>query len=267
MENRLTPLEDAFPRRTKPLLITGLVAGDPFLEATRDYMDVVVDGGADAVELIVPFSDPAYHGPVVRRACDRAMSERIGWEGVEEMIADFREEDEATPVIVSSYVNRILARGQQRCADELANAGVDAVRVTDLPAEEAGDFKEKIEQKGMSLIQTVAPSTAKKRFRRLEKEASGLLVWTGHCGTEVTMEREAFRERLKDLRQYTSLPIVASMNVESGEGAADIAEAAHGVLVESALAWLIEGMGANVEERLEVFVQDLRVHLDAVGEE
>ena len=266
MNNRLTPLEDAFPRRTNPLLVTGIVAGDPFLEATREYMDVVVEAGADVIELIVPFSDPAYDGPVVRRACKRAMSEKVSWDGIEEMIADFRGGDDETPLIVSSYFNRVLARGLQRCAEGLADAGVDAVRVVDLPAEEAQEFKSELEQREMSLIQTIAPSTTKERFRRLEKEASGLLVWTGHCGAEVTMDLSKFQDRLRDLRQYTSLPIVASMNIESGEDAAEIARSAQGVLVESALAWLIEGMGSNVEERIEVFVADLRVSLDAIDE-
>ena len=266
MKNRLTPLENAFPRRTTPLLLTGLVAGDPFLEATREYMDVIVDAGADAVELIIPFSDPAYHGPVLRRACDRAMSEKVSWEAVEEMIADFRRDDGNTPVIVSTYYNRVLARGTTDCAQGLAESGVDAVRVTDLPAEEAGEFKEEVEGREMALIQSIAPSTTKERFRRLAKEASGLMIWSGHCGAEVTMPPAEFRDRLRDLRQYTPLPIVASMNVESGEDAASVAGACHGVLVQSAIAWLIEGLGANVEERLGAFVADLRVNLDNIAE-
>ena len=128
------------------------------------------------------------------------------------------------------------------------------------------DFKSEVEELEMSLIQSIAASTTKDRFRHLEKEASGLLVWTGHCGAEVTMERTQFHERVRDLRQYTALPIVASMNIESGEDAAEIASSAQGVLVESALAWLIEGLGSNVEERIDAFVVDLRTSLDAIAE-
>ncbi len=266
MNNRLMPLENAFPRRDRPLLMTGLVAGDPVLEATRGYMDVLAEQGVDIIEVIVPFSDPAYHGPVLRRACDRAMSEKVAWDEITDLLRDFRRSNDETAIVVSSYFNRILARGEQRCAVELAAAGVDGVLVVDLPAEESGTFKREVEQREMALIQTVASTTGKQRFRKLERESRGVLVWSGHCGSGVTMDLPDFRERLRDLRNYTSLPIVASMNIETGEEAAEVAQSAHGVLASSALAWLIEGKGPNVEERLSAFVADLRSHLDAIAE-
>lgn len=262
MNNRLTPLEHAFPRRKRPLLMTGLVVGDPFLEATGDYIKAVVEGGADILELIVPFSDSAFHGPVLRRACGRAMSEEITWDDVEELIAEFRQWDDETPVVVSSYLNRILAREPARCVEGLDEAGADGLVITDLPAEEAGEFRRQIEEHQMALLQTVAPTTTTRRFRKLAAGARGLLMWTGHIGAEVGIEIDEFRQRLKECRQYTELPIVASMNVESGREAAVVAEAAHGVEVSSSLAWLIEGKGPQVDKRLEAFVADLRQSLD-----
>lgn len=266
MKNRLIAVQSAFPSRTRPLLMTGLVAGDPVLEATRSYMDVLVAQGVDIIELIVPFSDPAYHGPVLRRACRRAMSEKVGWDAVKELLTDFRRSHDEIPIVVSSYFNRILARGEQQCAQELAQAGVDGVMVVDLPNEEAGVFKREVEQRDMVLIQTVASTTTKQRFRHLEKHARGVMVWTGHCGADVTMSSPDFQQRVRDLRQYTSLPILASMNIETGEEAATVARAAHGVLASSSLAWLIEGKGPNVEERLAAFVAHLRADLDAIAE-
>ncbi len=263
MRNRLSPLEEAFPKRKRPLLMTGLVVGDPFLEATEDYMRTVVEAGADVVELIMPFSDAAYHGPVLRRACRRAMSEEVSWRELEELIARFREVNGQTPIVVASYYNRIIARGMKRCVEGLREAGADAVVVTDLPDEEAESFRRQVEEHQMVLVQTVAPTTPTRRFRRLASRARGLLLWTGHSGAEVGVEIDEFRQRLKELRQYTELPIVASMNVESGRDAAVVTEAAHGVEVSSSLAWLIEGKGPNIEERLQAFVADLRSSLDA----
>ncbi len=263
MKNRLTALEHAFPRRKRPLLMTGLVVGDPFLEATADFMRAVVAGGADVLKLIVPFSAPAYHGPVLRRACRRAMSEEITWDDVEVLIREFRQWDEETPVVVSSYFNRILAREPSRCIEGLAEVGTDAVVVTDLPAEEAGPLRRDVEEQEMALLQTVAPATTTRRFRRLASRARGLLMWTGHSGAEVDIDIDEFRHRLTELRQYSELPIVASMNVGSGPEAASVAKSVHGVEVSSSLAWLIEGKGPGVEERLEKFVAELREDLDS----
>lgn len=262
MNHRLTPLEQAFPRRKRPVLMTGLVVGDPYLEATEDYLKAVVAGGADVVELIVPFSDAAFHGPVLRRACGRAMSEEVAWDDVEALIAEFRKVDDETPLVVSSYFNRILAREPGRCVAGLDAAGADAVLVTDLPAEESHDFRREVEGRQMALLQTVAPTTTTQRFRKLAARARGLLLWTGDSGAEVDIDIDEFRQRVRQLRQYTALPFVASMNVESGRDAAVVADVAHGVWVSSSLAWLIEGKGPEVDERLEAFVAELRTSLD-----
>lgn len=262
MNHRLVPLEQAFPRRKRPLLMTGVVVGDPIPEATGDYIDAICRGGADILELIVPFSDATYYGQVLRRACKRAMSEAITWDDVEELIADFRGDDEDTPVVVSSYFNRVLARDPVRCLRGLAQAGADAILIVDLPAEEAEGIKREAEEHELALIQTVAATTTQRRFRRLAAGARGFLMWTGRYGAEVEMEVDAFRSQIEDFRQYTELPIVASMNVETGSDAAEVAQVAHGVSVSSSLAWLIEGKGPNVEERLEAFVADLRTNLD-----
>lgn len=266
MNNRLEQLQKAFPMRSRPLLMTGLVVGDPFAEATGDYMRAVVRGGADAIELLVPFSDPVYHGPVMRRSARRAMSEKVTWEQVEKLIADFRAEDDDTAIIVSSYLNRVLARGIPECAQGLAEAGADAVMVTDLPAEEAQPLRREVEQRQLVLVQTVAPTTTERRFRRLASDAHGVMVWTGHTGAEIAVEHREFHDRVRKLRKLSSVPIVASMNVESGGEAAMVAKAAHGVLVGSALSWLIEGKGPDVDDRLEAFVDELRLHLDGTVE-
>lgn len=263
MTNRLLPLEDAFPRRSRPLLAAGLVVGDPFPEATRRYMDALVAGGAEMVELIVPFSDPHFHGPVLRRACHRAMSEKIRWTDVEELVADFRIAHPDIPVMVTSYFNRILARGEQPCLEGLSDAGADGVLVIDLPAEEGRSLRRQAEERELFLIQAVAPTTSLERFRKLEQQGRGFMFWTGHCGAEMTIAFGEFRKRVRELRKQTTLPIIASTNVESGDDAAQVVQAAHGVLVSSSVAWLIEGGGPDVEQHVEKFVAELRSSIDA----
>ena len=266
MTNRLTPLESAYPRRTRPLLAVGLVVGDPFLEATGRYLDALVDGGTDVIELIMPFSDPLFHGPVLRRACERAMSEKVSWDDIEGLIANFRRSNDETPLMVTSYFNRVLARGEGECTAGLAAAGADGLMVIDLPREEAKSLELNAEQQELSLIQAVAPTTRLARFHEVIKGARGFLLWTGHSGVEAAMEPAVFQQQLREFRKHTTLPLVVSHNVESGEEAAQIVRAAHGVLVSSAVAWLIEGGGPQVEQHLERFVSDLRTSVDAAGE-
>jgi tryptophan synthase alpha chain len=260
MTDRFAPLRDAFPHRRRPLLMTALVAGDPHLGATREFMNALIEGGADVLELVLPFSDPTFHGPVMRRACERALREHVGWEGIAEIVADFRREETEIPIVLTSYYNRVLHIGVQECVDRLAEAGVDGLLVMDLPAEDADEVKAMLEARQMSLIQVVAPTTEEKRFRRIARDARGVLVWTGHCGSDIA-EPDLASERIQHLRKLSPIPLVASMSVESGEDAARVAESAHGVLVGSSLAWLIEG-GADVTDRLRAFVAELRIHLD-----
>jgi tryptophan synthase alpha chain len=266
MSNRLSPLEHAFPRRTRPLLTVGLVVGDPFLEATGHYLNALVDGGADVIELILPFSDPLFHGPVLRRACERAMGEKISWDDIETLVRDFRRTNDETPLVVTSYFNRVLARGEAECTAGLAAAGADGLMVVDLPREEAKALASQAEQQELSLIQAVGPTTGLTRFREIARGARGFLLWTGHSGKEVSLEAEEFHRQVKEFRKHSTLPLVVSHNVETGEEAARIAKVAHGVLVSSSVAWLIEGGGPDVEQHLRDFVADIRASVDAVGD-
>lgn len=264
-ENRLVSLREAFPRRQRPLLMTALVAGDPFLGATADYLRACVEGGADMIELLLPFSDPTFHGPVMRRACAHAMNEEVTIEDLAGLIAEFRQEPdgEDIPLVVSTYANRVLPRDFRAVVRSLAAAGADALMIIDLPFEASASVRTILEGEGLYLIQQLSQTTSLKRLREIVKEAKGFFVWTGHAGSEVSVSDEVFRAQMKEIRTNSLIPVVASMDISSSEDAVMIANNAHGVLVGSALAWLIEGKGPGVEERLRAFVADLRVSLDA----
>ncbi len=242
-------------------LMCALVAADPHVEGTLEYMRTVAESGADILELIVPFSDPAYHGPVIQRACERALSEDPSWESVREIVETFRQEDE-TPIVVSSYYNRILAYGLDQFGEMLGEAGVDGVLVADLPWDESGRLREAIEPHGVPLVPTVAPTTREARMATIVEESSTFFIWTGHSGGDVTLSRRDFEESMQRFRGMTDRPILASMKISTGEEAASVVEHASGVLVGSALIWLIEGRDATLDERLRAFVGELREALD-----
>ncbi len=243
------------------ILMTALVAADPYLDATLDYMKVLADEGADVIELIFPFSDPTYHGAVIQRASARAIREEVTWDEIVELGQKFRQTHE-TPVFFSTYYNRILARGVDAFVDCLIEADFDGAMVTDLPWEEGGELREALRAQHLTLPSAVAPTTTMERFREIAAGSEGFLIWTGHSGGEPTISTEAFDERMVEFRDSTSLPVLASMKISTGHDAQAIAANCDGVLVGSALVWLIEGRGPNITDSLSQFVGELRRGVD-----
>ena len=262
-KSRVSKLLEAHREDGRRILMTALVAGDPHVDATVDYLETIAGSGADVIELIVPFSDPAYHGPVIQRACERALREDLSWADVADIVERFRQEWE-TPLVVSSYYNRILAYGLERFSEFADRTGFDAVMVADLPWEESQPLREAIEPKGVPLVPTVAPTTSENRIAMMAEASSSFFVWTGHSGSEVTLSREEFQSSMKRYRSIADPPIVASMKVSTGEEAASVVQFSDGVLVGSALVWLVEGRDSDLSERLAAFVGELRASLDSV---
>lgn len=264
MGSKLEQILERTGDETHRLLMCALVAGDPHVEGTIEYLNTVAESGADLIELIVPFSDPAYHGPVIQRACDRALREDLSWDDVRDIADNFGAEHD-TPLVVSSYYNRILAYGIERFAQLVDDVGIEAVMVADLPWEESGDLREALEPHGVPLVPMVAPTTREARTAKMAKESTTFFVWTGHSGGEVTLSRGEFEQSMEQFKAITSRPIIASMKISTGEEAAAVVDFSDGVLVGSALVWLVEGRDADLSDRLAAFVAELRESIDAEG--
>ena len=251
-------------REDRKLLACGLVAGDPHLDATGEFLDVFVSSGVDVIELILPFSDPTYHGRVIHRACTRALREGVDWENLAELVAGFREAHPDTAMIVSSYYNRILSVGLDVCATLLGEAGVDGVMVPDLPWDEAGPLEERMLERGVSPVFMIAPTTSDARRDAIVASASAPLIWTGHAGGELVETDEAQQARLREACERSEVPILAAMRISSGEDARRVAPQADGVIATSSVTWLIEGRGPDVTERIADFIAQLRDGIDSV---
>lgn len=263
MNDRLRRALSARRDAGQNLLMCALVAADPHIEATLDFMRVLADRGADIIELIFPFSDPTYHGPVIQRACARALREEVSWQEVGDLGRSFRQTHD-TPVVFTTYYNRVLARGTNAFATTLEEAGFDAALVTDLPWDESARLRDALAQRDLVLIASAAPTTPVARFERIAADAEGFIVWTGHSGGDVTISENLFQERMAAFRSRTQLPLLASMKISTGAEAGDVAGVADGVLVGSAIIWLVEGRGPDLTERIGQFVAELREHLDRV---
>jgi tryptophan synthase alpha chain len=214
-------------------LMPYLMGGFPDLEASRAVGEAYADGGADLVELGVPFSDPLADGPVIHAAGTRALAAGAT---VPAVIALARSLAERVPVVLMCYANLVLARGVERFADELAQAGVSGLIIPDLPLEEAPAALAACDAVGLALVPLVAPTTPEERLVRIGGQARGFLYTVSVTGT--TGERAAVdaRELLARVRAHTQVPVALGFGIATPEQAAAAADAgADGVIVGSRL--------------------------------
>ena len=247
-------------------LIPFVTAGDPSLEATVPVMHALVDAGADAIELGVPFSDPMADGPTIQRSSERALARGAGLRFVLECVRDFRERDDATPVVLMGYLNPVEIRGADTFARDAAAAGVDGVLLVDLPPEEAGEFREAFSAAGIALVLLASPTTPPERLDALCRDAQGYLYYVSFAGVTGASERldsDAARVRLRELRSRAQAPVVAGFGIRDAASAAAMAADADGVVVGSALVASLAD-ATDPATAAAAFLRPLREALDAV---
>jgi len=209
------------------------MGGFPDLEASLAIGEAYADGGADLVELGVPFSDPLADGPVIHAAGTRALASGATVPAVIELA---RALAERLPVVLMCYANLILARGVERFADELASAGLSGLIVPDLPLEEAAATLAACDAAGLALVPLVAPTTPEERLRRIGARARGFVYTvsvTGTTGERAEIDPAALLARV---RAHTDVPLALGFGIARPEQAAAAAAAgADGVIVGSRL--------------------------------
>ena len=248
-------------------LVPFVTAGDPSLEATVPVMHALVAAGADAIELGVPFSDPMADGPVIQRSSERAIERGAGLRWVLSAVAQFRQRDGDTPVVLMGYLNPVEMRGAERFAAEAAAAGVDGVLLVDLPPEEAGPTRAAFNAAGLDLISLASPTTTPARLARHAAESQGYLYYVSLAGVTGTgqLDLDEVRARAGELRRQARVPVLVGFGIRDGATAAALAPAADGVVVGSALVQAI-AEAASADEaaaRAGDFLRPLRAALDA----
>ena len=230
-------------------LITYLMAGDPSPEATVAAMHALVEGGADVLELGMPFSDPTADGPSIEQAHHRALAAGTTMEGVLAMVRRFREQNDHTPVILMGYLNPIEQKGPLWFAQAAATSGVDGALVVDLPPEEAGELRDALANHGLAQILLAAPTTPPSRLEMILREAGGFVYYISLKGTTGAdrLEPSAVVQAVARLRAMTELPIVVGFGVRTPQQAAELAACADGVVVGSVV---VEAMAQQGPEHL-----------------
>ncbi|HIQ52280.1 MAG TPA: tryptophan synthase subunit alpha [Pseudomonas pachastrellae] len=227
-------------------LIPYITAGDPAPAVTLPLMHDLVAAGADVIELGIPFSDPMADGPVIQLAMERALAHEVSLRQVLQMVAEFRQRDNETPVVLMGYLNPVERMGYDEFAREAAEAGVDGVLTVDLPPEEAADVVPLFKARGLETIFLLAPTTTLERARSICQQASGYVYYvslkgvTGSSALDVT----DVANKLDMLRTVTDLPIGVGFGIRDGATAAAVGEVADGVVVGSVL---VNQIAANAE--------------------
>lgn len=246
-----TPISLAFGgcrRQKRAAFIPFFTAGDPDMEASGDVLEALNAGGADVIEVGVPFSDPIADGPVNQRAAQRALERGATLSGVLEMIAH-RRRRVAAPVVLFTYYNPLHARGLRRFAEQAAHSGVDGVLCVDLPPEEADEYAEELHDHGLDTIFLLAPTSTRARVDLVGETSTGFAYYvsrTGVTGARAGLPRELARE-VKSVRRRLPLPLAVGFGISTPEQVAAVGRIADGVVVGSALVAQIERTGAVAE--------------------
>ncbi len=230
-----------------------------------DWLQVVqavVDAGADAVEVGIPFSDPVIDGPTVQAASVQALKRGTTPSSVLQALMEVEVD---VPLCVMTYYNPVFRAGHRRFASSLAAAGVAGAIVPDLPLEEAGAWCAEADAAGVATVLLVAPSTSTERARRICERSRGFVYGVSRMG--VTGEQGSLassaREVTRRLRAVTDLPVCIGIGVSDAEQAAEVCAEADGVVIGSALVRrLLEGGGP---EEAGEFVAGVRRRLDAAS--
>ena len=235
--SRIERTLEALKGQGRKALIPYITAGDPHPDATVGLMHTLVAAGADIIELGVPFSDPMADGPVIQKACERALAHGTSTHDVLAMVKAFRERDSETPVVLMGYLNPVEALGYENFAKAASQAGVDGILLVDLPPEEALEIKPVMDAHGLDMIFLVAPTTSDARIKLIGKAGSGYLYYVSLKGVtgSASLNVDEVAGRVETIRNLAQLPIGVGFGIKDAESAQAVSRVSDGVVVGSAL--------------------------------
>lgn len=222
-------------------LVTFVTGGDPTPARTGEVLDALVAGGADVIELGLPFTDPMADGPAIQEANLRALAANTKTDDLFRIVTEFRARHADVPLIMMGYFNTIDQRGVEHFAAEAKQAGVDGVICVDIPPEEDDVLGPQLRAEGLHLIRLATPTSDDARLPAILNGASGFLYYVavaGITGTRSAGEAEV-TSAVARLKAATDLPVAVGFGVRTPEQAANIAKVADGVVVGSAIVELV----------------------------
>jgi tryptophan synthase alpha chain len=258
---RIGRLFETLASRGRKGLIAYLTVGDPSPDRTPALVEALVRGGADLIELGVPFSDPIADGPVIQAAGERALKAGTTLRRVLAVAAEIRAKSEV-PLLLFTYLNPVVRYGLEQLARDAAAAGIDGCLLTDASVEEAGDYVAAMHRHGLDTVFLAAPTSTERRLKLVAQYSTGFVYLVSRTG--VTGERESLSASITPLvaavRAVTNLPLAVGFGISKPEHVAELGGQVEAVVVGSAIVRMIErnAENASLEIQLESFVRELK---------
>ncbi len=266
--SRISGVLDDLLHKKKKALVTFITAGDPAVECTVPALNALVKGGADLLELGIPFSDPEAEGPSIQASSERGLAQGVTLAKVLGLIGEFRKTNSSTPIILMGYLNSVLAMGIQNFANRASELGVDGVIMVNLPPEESEDLSLALSAREIDLIFLIAPTTTRERALRIAEKASGFIYYVSLKGITGAdhLDISSIASDISWLRDSVDFPVLVGFGIKSAETAAEVASYSDGVVIGSMLVELMNRYSNSVDEMCEqlfVETQKLRDAIDA----
>lgn len=245
--SRLSACFKRLQQESRSALIPYVMTGDPQPEVTLPLMHAMVEAGANIIELGAPFSDPMADGPVIQLASERALEHHINLHHVFDVVRQFRENDQTTPIVMMGYLNPIEVMGYPEFARAAAEAGIDGVITVDMPPEEAEDYVAALHEHSVDPIFLLAPTTTEARIDKIARLAKGFVYYVSLKGVTgaATLDVASVAEKVGLIRKHLSLPIGVGFGIHNAEAAAAVSACADAVVVGSAI---VKRIAANAQQ-------------------
>jgi tryptophan synthase alpha chain len=275
--SRISTTFAALKAQNRKALIPFVTAGFPFADVTPELMHAMVAGGADVIELGVPFSDPSADGPVIQKAGDKALAFGIGLVQVLNMVREFRKTNTTTPVVLMGYANPVerydqkhasvaLAAGASPFVRDASNAGVDGVLIVDYPPEECEAFAAELHANQMDLIFLLAPTSTDNRMAQVAKVASGYVYYVSLKGVTGSgaLDTDAVEAMLPRIRSHINVPVGVGFGIRDAATAKTISKVADAVVIGSRIIQLLDPQPRDqVASTAQTFLREIRTALDS----
>ena len=221
----------------KKALVTYIVAGDPDLKTSLQNMHDLVDGGADIIELGMPFTDPMADGPIIQAAHLRALAHGTNLKSILQLIHDFRIQNQTTPIVLMGYANPIHAYGIEQFYADAAQAGIDGTLIVDIPPEEDAPWIAASRLNDLDFIRLATPTTTTDRLKKITAHASGFLYYVSVAGITGTTSSNAdtVRAHIDIMKAQATLPIMIGFGIKTRNDALQMSAIADGIVVGSAI--------------------------------
>ncbi|MBP5242089.1 MAG: tryptophan synthase subunit alpha [Clostridia bacterium] len=247
-------IKEAFKKDGKAF-VTFLTAGDPTLQDTARYLQVLQDNGADLIEIGIPFSDPVAEGPVIQAADIRALKNNVCIDDIFEMLQGV---ERKVPFLFMTYANPVFFYGYEKFFSRCRETGIAGIILPDIPYEESEEVKSVARKYGVVVIDMVAP-TSKERIQTVCKDAQGFIYLVSSLGVtgvrkEITTDIGAIA---RDVKAVTSTPVCVGFGISTPEQAGKTAAESDGAIVGSAIVRIIAEHGSNADEALAKYISDM----------